>query len=367
MRLPMIWRACWPPVEAIPWLGRPAQASAAGSRSLLGACFRTLGLLLGAGLLFLRDTAAAEPPAGYLFAHMTHQDYGRLYYAFSRDGRHWKPLHGGRRVFNDYRGHPDIMRGHDGRFYLTGNHPQRGDVRFWVSSNLVAWTHLRDVVPDMTAFPGFEGPDRWHGAPKLFYDDATRQYLLTWHFSNAARLKEKPEHYWSGMSTFCSTSPDLAAFTPARRLFVWEMATIDVIVRREGREYVAFLKDERYPDFERPTGKTIRLARSGQLTGPWSEPGPKLSPNFREAPMLIPRPDGAGWYLYFEQYPGLGYGLATAPTLGGPWHDVYALDYQTPAGARHGGMLALDRATCAALLTAFPEERSVQPLTPPRP
>jgi hypothetical protein len=320
---------------------------------------RRVTTVLGITLLCLGGPAAAtasegaEKPAGYLFAHMMKEDYGRLYYSISTDGLHWTLLNQGRRVFNDYRGHPDLMRGHDGRWVLTGNPPNRGDVRFWVSTNLVIWTHLRDFVPDMSAFPGYEGPDRWHGAPKLFYDEVTRQYLLTWHFSNAAKLKEKPENYWSGMKTFRVTSPDLVAFAKAERLFAFDLATIDVIVRREGGKYFAILKDERYPSFEWPTGKTIRISEADRLLGPYPPPGPPVSPNFREAPALIPRPDGQGWYLYFEQYPGLSYLPATAPKIGGPWHDVYAPDCKTPEGARHGCMFPLGKSEFDAIMKAF--------------
>jgi hypothetical protein len=326
------------------------------------------GLLTGGGLLAGGAKAgtgtaaekAAAPPAGYLFAHMTRKDYGRLYYALSRDGRHWRPVNGGRRVLPEYRGHPDLMRGHDGRFYLTGNRPHRdGTIRFWVSDDLIHWTHLRDFVADMTDHPGYESPDPWHGAPKLFYDTATRTYLLTWHFSNARKLKELPENYWSGMKTFYVTSKDLRTFSKARRLFPdFKLATIDVIVRREAGRYYALLKDERYPDFGCPTGKTIRVASADHLTGPWSAPGPPISPNFREAPTVIPRPDGRGWYLYFEQYPGLHYDLATAPRLAGPWYDEYAPNYRPPEGARHGCMLALTAPQYAALHAAFSDKPS---------
>lgn len=297
-----------------------------------------------------------EKPVGYLFAHMMKNDYGRLYYSVGTDGLHWKPINGGRRVMDDYRGHPDIMRGHDGRFYLLGNPPDRGDARFWVSTDLIKWSHLRDLAPDMSDYGGYEGPGRWHGAPKLFYDDATRTYLLTWHFSNAAKLKEAPENYWSGMKTFCATSKDLVTFTRARRLFDFDIATIDVIVRRQDGKYFAIIKDERYPDFDWPTGKTIRISVADRLLGPYSPPGDPVSANFREAPMLIRRPDDRGWYLYFEQYPGLSYGLATAAKLDGPWYDVYAMKYSTPENARHGCMIALTAARYEALLAAYPDE-----------
>ena len=38
----------------------------------------------------------------YLFAHMTHNDYGRLYYSVSLDGLHWDKLNNGKRVFEEY-------------------------------------------------------------------------------------------------------------------------------------------------------------------------------------------------------------------------------------------------------------------------
>ena len=77
----------------------------------------------------------------YLFAHMTHSDYGRLYYSVSLDGLHWIALNQGKRVFNNYRGHPDIVKGHDGRYYLAGNRNDSApDINIWVSDDLVQWT-----------------------------------------------------------------------------------------------------------------------------------------------------------------------------------------------------------------------------------
>jgi hypothetical protein len=70
---------------------------------------------------------------GYLFAHMTKDDYGRSYYSISEDGMHWRLLNDDKRVAPEYRGHPDIIKGHDGRYYLLGNHPDKPDIRVQVS------------------------------------------------------------------------------------------------------------------------------------------------------------------------------------------------------------------------------------------
>jgi hypothetical protein len=307
-----------------------------------------------------RETSSAGV-GGYLFAHMTKADYGRLYYSISKDGLHWTLLNDGKRVHPDYRGHPDIMRGHDGRYYLLGNPPDGGDVRIWVSSDLVTWTHLRDFVPDMSAFSGYEGPGRWHGAPKLFYDPSTETYLLTWHFSNAKKLREKPENYWSGMKTFYVTSKDLVSFSKAGRLLPFDMATIDVIVRKEGPRYFAIIKDERYPSFDWSTGKTIRICSAPSLTGPYDGLSSPISANFREAPTLIPRPDGDGWYLYCEQYPGVHYDCSTAPTLGRPWYSLNVKDYEVTPNARHGCMLAVTQGQYDAIVAAYKKKSAKDP------
>lgn len=100
------------------------------------------------------------------------------------------------------------------------------------------------------------------GAPKVFYDQSTSQYLLTWHTTHALEDTDLPEPYWAGQRTLYATSKDLKTFSdPPRKLFQWELATIDAIVRRIGDRYYAVIEDERYPSLEWPTGKTIRPLR----------------------------------------------------------------------------------------------------------
>lgn len=290
---------------------------------------------------------------GFLFAYMAHEDYWRLRYAVSRDGLKWTPLNDGRRISEEYIGHPDIARGHDGRFYLIGNITKNRDIRIWVSTNLVSWTAHTELRPDPAKAFGSAPHSNDHGAPKIYFDEVTRTYLITWHTSVIPPFREDPEAYWRGQRTLYVTSPDLMTFTEPRRLFDHQLATIDVIVRREGDRYFAFLKDERYPSFDWPTGKTIRMAVSESLTGPFGELLPPLSASFREAPTLIARPDGQGWYLYSEQYPGVSYSLATATSLNGPWHEVYWQDYATPPKARHGSMIELGKTEWEVLMDAF--------------
>ena len=143
-------------------------------------------------------------------------------------------------------------------------------------------------------------------------------------------------------------------------MFNSDTATIDTIVRRVGDKYYAIYKDERYPLLEWPTGKTIRICSSPNLLGPYSDPGPSISPNFREAPTLIPSPDGQAWYLYYEQYPGVSYGLSVAAQLEGPWFQVSGATsvpdwnkYEMTPKARHGSMRPISRKEYDALVAHF--------------
>jgi len=298
----------------------------------------------------------------YLFAHMMHGDYGRLYYSVSLDGLHWRPLNQGRRVFEEYRGHADICLGHDGRFYLVGNRNDSApDINFWASVDLVTWSRYSDVTPNLKATPGYGNALQRIGAPKLFYDRAGGQYILTWHTPHEEGTREDPERYWASQRTLYLTSKDLKTFSDSpKRLFPWDMATIDVVIRRQGDRYFALIKDERYPTLDWVTGKTIRISSAPSPFGPWTEPSGPVSPNFREAPTLIPSPDGKAWYLYYEQYPGVSYGLSVSADLQGPWYQISGYTffedwdkYSLPPKVRHGSMLPITRAQYERLVEAF--------------
>ena len=132
----------------------------------------------------------------YLFAHMMHGDYWRLYYSVSLDGLHWTALNQGRRVTDDYRGHPDICRGHDGRYYLAGNRNDSApDIDFWVSDDLLRWERYSQVTPKLKDTPGYAQALQRIGAPKLFYDTDSSQYVLTWHTPHQRGTREDPERY----------------------------------------------------------------------------------------------------------------------------------------------------------------------------
>ncbi|WP_277979025.1 glycosyl hydrolase family 43 [Sphingomonas phyllosphaerae] len=311
------------------------------------------------------ETPYVAPDRAYLFAHMTKERYGVLHYSVSRDGLHWQQLNRGAPISDDYHGHASIARGGDGRYYLVGNRSDDDPlIRFWVSDDLVRWASFGTYRPRLHGIPGLAHAMQRIGAPKLFYDAPSRSFLLTWHTPTVPGAPDDPERYWTSQRTLYVRSPDLQRFSEApRRLFGWEMATIDTLVvpHDTAPGYCAVFKDERYPSYDWPTGKTVRISCAPTLTGPYGPPGPPLSPNFREAPTLIRSPDDHDWLLYYEQYAGTSYGLSKAPRLAGPWYQVSgnsgvpAWDrYTMPAGVRHGSMIAINRQQYNALVAAYP-------------
>lgn len=237
----------------------------------------------------------------YLFAHMTHNDYGRLYYSVSLDGLHWTNLNNGKRVSPEYQGHPDICKGPDGKYYIAGNTSDDSpEINIWVSDDLITWKKHAVYTPNLKSTPDYFNALQRIGAPKLYFDKDSAKFILTWHTPHKLGSKEDPEAYWASQRTLYVLSKDLKTFegTP-NRLFDWDMGTIDVFIRKVGDSYYAILKDETYPTLYWTTGKTIRIAKSKSLLGPYSLPQESISPNFRETPMLIASPYDKIWYMYY--------------------------------------------------------------------
>ncbi len=298
----------------------------------------------------------------YLFAHMTHQDYGELYYSVSTDGLHWKSLNNKERVFEDYHGHPDICKGHDGRYYIVGNESDSSPViNFWVSDDLIHWKKYSEYTPDLKSTPAYSHALQRIGAPKIYFDKSREEYILTWHTPHKKGVPGDAERYWASQRTLYVLSKDLKNFSVhPTRLFDWDMGTIDVFIRKIGDQYFAIIKDETYPTLYWVTGKTIRICRAPTLTGPYSEPSAPISPNFREAPMLIPSPDNKIWYMYYEQYPGVSYGLSIADNMNGPWFQASGYTffktwdkYSFPKSVRHGCMSTISKEEYNKLVDHF--------------
>jgi hypothetical protein len=300
-------------------------------------------------------TTVTTTKGGYLFAHMTKSNYGHLYYSISADGKNWKTLNGGNVILSGYLGHPNIMKGGDGNYYMMGV-STTGTLRYpilWYSTDLVTWKHkdLSRSIFDVSAF-GYSNEDVSIGAPKIFYDSDSQQYMVTWH---AYKTGTNDNPRWESMRTYYILTKDWNTFTPVKRLFNFSgidsnMATIDVVIVKDHGTYYAIIKDERWPETI-STGKTIRIATSTSLTGPYTNPGESITPAWHEAPFVVQKMDGSGWYLYTEKYTEAKYDLYEAPTLSSAtWT---AVTMSPPPGGRHGCVVQIPDNIYQGILKAY--------------
>lgn len=326
--------------------------------------FSSLAALL---LLTLPLVAKQQPrnhrqtKGGYLFAHMTNDNYARLFYSLSRDGIHWEQLNDGKIVAPSYFGHPTISRGKGGIYYMisltTGSIP-RQPVLFY-SKDLVEWKERPLKLEHFdVSDQGYANDVYCYGAPKIFYDKKSRQYIITWHVGLTG--KDGNESEWMTKRTFYILTKDFNTFTKPRKLFDFtgsdsDMATIDVIIKEHKGTYYAIIKDERWPNkfTHCPTGKTIRVATSKKLTEGWSNPGVAITPSWHEAPTVVPSPDGKEWYLYTERYPHR-YVMYKAPALDSPhWQEVTL----SAPHMRHGWVQPLSEREYRHLKKSFPNKK----------
>lgn len=300
-----------------------------------------------------------ETDGGYLFAHMTNANYGKLYYAASRDGVNWETLNKGRIINSAYIGHPDICQGHDGAFYMIAVNP----LALWRSEDLVTWTSapLDEMIFNRSNAQGFYTTYYW-GAPKMFYDKDSGQYIISWHACN-----DPDKDDWDSMRTLYVLTKDFETYTEPQKLFNFtgtdeNMAIIDAIIRKVNGVYYAILKDERDPAVAPETGKTVRIATSSNLTGPYTNPGAPVTPNdmMREAPIFIERPNHSGWFIYAESYAAkpYGYHLFQSTSMDGPWKErtfsgPNVKDGTDRPGARHGCIVKVNETVYQALLKAY--------------
>ena len=102
-----------------------------------------------------------------------------------------------------------------------------------------------------------------------------------------------------------------------------------------------------------PTGKSIRLAKSSYLTGPYSLVNPKhpvTTPyTYFEAPILMPKPGNKGWMIFSERYPHEYVRFDAEHIEAEKWE---VCDCNIP-DSRHGAMVRLSEEEYNHVLSSF--------------
>lgn len=278
--------------------------------------------------------ACSEPESEvYLFSFFQGNGEDGLHLATSVDGLRWTPLNdnksfltpevGGDKLMRD----PCIIQGGDGRFHMvwTVSWNERG-IGYASSDDLINWSEQK-YIPVMHHEP--DARNCW--APELYYDDATKLYLICWATTIPGRYPATDTFGDDGYNhrMYYTTTKDFTAFSETKLLYDKGFNVIDATLIKSDDTYVMFLKDETL----KPTPeKNIKISTSKKLTGPYSDVSASITDNWVEGPTVIKINDE--WIVYFDQYTRHKFGAVKSSDLKN-WTDI-SDEIDFPDGTRHG-------------------------------
>jgi len=242
---------------------------------------------------------------------------------------------------------PSILRGPDGMFHMV-----------WT----VSWTdhsigvaHSRDLIhwSDQAPVPVMDHEptalNTW--APDLFYDDATRQFVIVFasaipgRFPVTDSLAQRTSRGRADHRLYYVTTSDFKTYSPTALLYDGGFCAIDGTITKRGDTYYLVMKDETFF----PPARNLRVASSKHATGPYGPASASFTEKDTEGPSILHT--GDTWYVYFDYYTRSRYGAVRTRDFE-HW-EPYSDSLITPRGIRHGsaflapasvlrGLLALD-------------------------
>jgi hypothetical protein len=304
--------------------------------------FTVAAVVSAAGVLVPR-VAAAAPNTAYVMAYFTESpqmlaaNYG-LHLAVSRDGLNWTPLNQNNPVVTPTAGtlglrDPFVFRKQDGTFVVLAT-----DLRGTDFSQNNQFLHLWDST-DLTAFTGYRrvrmhtlATHTW--APTAFWDAARGQYGIVYSANNGRDV-----FLVNYTTDFRTVSAPQVYFSPA-----FGVLDGDIVVDG-GTTYLYYknLADGLLYGARSTTAaaNSYTTYTSGLRQG-----------NAIEAPLLLRRNDGGGWWLWgdsFSPVNGEFYAWSSTNVAANAWTVLNQRDYGPPLNAKHGSIAGITDAEYNAL------------------
>ncbi len=287
-----------------------------------------------------------DTPA-FLFSYFTRNGEDGLHLAYSADGATWRPLNAGRSFLTptvtgfgaDWQQwesraalmrDPSIVYGPDGLFHMvwTVAWNDRG-IGVAHSRDLITWS-AQTRIPVMDHEP--TALNAW--APDLYYDDATRQYVIVWATSIPGRfpatdsLAQRTSKGRADHRLYYVTTRDFVTYSRAALLYDGGFPVIDGTITRVGNRYVLVMKDESFF----PQRRNLRVAFADKATGPYGPAAPAFTDLHTEGPSILRT--GGWWYVYYDEYTRGHYGAVRTKDF--VRFEPYRDSLVTPRGIRHG-------------------------------
>jgi hypothetical protein len=300
-----------------------------------------------AGMVGVPRVAAAAPNTAYVMAYFTESpqmlaaDYG-LHLAVSRDGLNWTPLNQNNPVVTPTAGtlglrDPFVFRKQDGTFVVIAT-----DLRGTDFGQNNQFLHVWDSV-DLTGFTGYRRI-RMHTlithtwAPTAFWDAARGQYGIVYSANNGRDV-----FLVNYTNDFRTVSAPQVYFGPA-----FGVLDGDIVVDG-GTTYLYYknLADGFLYGARSATGapNSYTTYTGGLRQG-----------NAIEAPLLVRRNDGGGWWLWGDSFSPVNndyYLWSSNAITGNAWAAANQRDYTPPMNAKHGSITGITDTEYNALVARW--------------
>jgi hypothetical protein len=276
---------------------------------------------------------AKENKEVYMFSYFIGNGEDGLHLAYSYDGMKWEVLNNNQSYLVPQVGKDKLMRdpciisGPDNKFHMvwTVSWGEKG-IGYASSEDLIHWSEQK-YIPVMEHEP--TARNCW--APEVFYDKASKQYLIFWSTTIPGRFPETESEGDAGYNhrMYYVTTKDFREFSETKLFYDQGFNVIDGTLSKHKNKYILFLKDET----RTPPEKNIRIATSGKLTGEYSKASAPITGNYwAEGP--TPVKIGKYWVVYFDKYIDHNMGAVRSSDLKN-WEDISG-QVEFPEGTRHG-------------------------------
>jgi PelA/Pel-15E family pectate lyase len=298
-------------------------------------------------LLCLTAFASAQTPAtNYLFAYFKNNGEDGLHLAWSRDGLKWQPLNddksyltptvGSQKLMRD----PCLVQGPDGVFHMVWTTGWDGrDIGIAHSKDLLTWSE-QQAIPVMEHEPA--AMNCW--APEIFYDAATKQYLIYWSTTIPGKFPATAGSAGKGRNhrIYYVTTKDFKTYSRAALFYDGGFNVIDATIVQDGQRFVLVVKDEtELPEAQ----KNLRLATSDKAVGPYSKASAPFTRSWVEGATVLKH--NGDWIVYYDMYRDHRYGALSTRDWR-TWQDLTE-KLEFPAGARHGTVFPVSAAVLEKL------------------
>ena len=295
----------------------------------------------------------------YLFVHFREKltpDGEHVHFARSENGLDWEPVNGGKPIFTCTKGDLgcrdiELVKLHTGGYVLLAT--DLCIVRHMDENHNVDWRQLNHAgskflslwrTDDLVHFSEqellFLGREDFGclWAPEVFFDEATKTYLLHW----SATVRETN---FDHMSIYCCTTKDFKTFSEPRLFFDRPTEILDSHLVKHGDTYHLFYKNAQHPS-------GVMHATSKQLFGPYTDDDAFTAlmqsmkdPGAYEAPTTFVLPDGR-WCLLLDFFgcekEKMGYVPFVSPAPGNADFRRADEEFRFPYGFKHGHAVWLE-------------------------